>query len=193
MRLMLGFERRPPDRSTYDGQDLRALDVAHAPAADGRRHAAEPGDADRDLSATSSAPRPARIEDAWEAAEKAGLAEDIRNMPMGMHTYVSEGGGTLSGGQRQRLMIARAIVNRPKIIFLDEATSALDNRTQAIVTESMDQMSATRVVIAHRLSTIMNADASASMDGGRSSEIGHPRRADGETACSPSWRAARLA
>ena len=71
------------------------------------------------------------LEDAWEAAEKAGLAEDIRNMPMGMHTYVSEGGGTLSGGQRQRLMIARAIVNKPKIIFLDEATSALDNRTQA--------------------------------------------------------------
>ena len=87
------------------------------------------------------------LEDAWEAAEKAGLAEDIRNMPMGMHTYVSEGGGTLSGGQRQRLMIARAIVNKPKIIFLDEATSALDNRTQQIVSESMDRMDATRIVI----------------------------------------------
>ena len=94
------------------------------------------------------------IEDAWSAAERAGLAEDIRAMPMGMHTYVSEGGGTLSGGQRQRLMIARAIVNKPKILFLDEATSALDNRAQAIVTESMDKMEATRIVIAHRLSTI---------------------------------------
>jgi ATP-binding cassette subfamily C protein len=112
------------------------------------------------------------IEDAWEAAGQAGLADDIRNMPMGMHTYVSEGGGTLSGGQRQRLMIARAIVNRPKIIFLDEATSALDNRTQAIVTESMDKLSATRVVIAHRLSTIRNADRICYLQEGQIVEMG---------------------
>ena len=98
------------------------------------------------------------LEEAWEAAEKAGFADDVKAMPMGMHTYVSEGGGTLSGGQRQRLMICRAIVNKPKIIFLDEATSALDNRTQSIVTESMNKMSATRIVIAHRLSTIQDAD-----------------------------------
>jgi ATP-binding cassette subfamily C protein len=112
------------------------------------------------------------IEDAWEAAEKSGLAEDVRNMPMGMHTYVSEGGGTLSGGQRQRLMIARAIVNKPKIIFLDEATSALDNRTQATVTESMNKMSATRIVIAHRLSTIINADRICYLQGGQIMETG---------------------
>jgi ABC-type bacteriocin/lantibiotic exporter with double-glycine peptidase domain len=89
-----------------------------------------------------------------------------------MHTHVSEGGGTLSGGQRQRLMIARAIVNRPKIIFLDEATSALDNRTQAIVTESMNQMAATRIVIAHRLSTIRHADRICYLHAGRIAEIG---------------------
>jgi len=77
---------------------------------------------------------------------------------MGMHTVVSEGGGTFSGGQRQRLMIARALVNKPRIIFFDEATSALDNETQRIVTQSMDSMQATRIVIAHRLSTIINAD-----------------------------------
>jgi ATP-binding cassette subfamily C protein len=112
------------------------------------------------------------LEEAWEAAEKSGLADDIRNMPMGMHTYVSEGGGTLSGGQRQRLMIARAIVNKPKIIFLDEATSALDNRTQAIVTESMDKMDATRVVIAHRLSTIQNANRICYLKGGQIIEMG---------------------
>jgi ABC-type bacteriocin/lantibiotic exporter with double-glycine peptidase domain len=112
------------------------------------------------------------MEDAWVAAEKAGLADDIRNMPMGMHTYVSEGGGTLSGGQRQRLMIARAIVNRPKVLFLDEATSALDNRSQAIVTESMDKMDATRIVIAHRLSTIVNADRICYLDAGRIVEMG---------------------
>jgi ATP-binding cassette subfamily C protein len=111
-------------------------------------------------------------DDAWDAAERAGLAADIRSMPMKMHTYVSEGGGTLSGGQRQRLMIARAIVNKPKILFLDEATSALDNKSQAIVSESMDQMDATRIVIAHRLSTIINADKICYLEGGKVAEMG---------------------
>ncbi len=91
---------------------------------------------------------------------------------MGMHTYVSEGGGTLSGGQRQRLMIARAIVNDPRILFLDEATSALDNRTQAIVTDSMGRMAATRIVIAHRLSTIINADRICYLEAGQILEMG---------------------
>jgi ABC-type bacteriocin/lantibiotic exporter with double-glycine peptidase domain len=115
------------------------------------------------------------IDDAWEAAEMAGLADDIRNMPMGMHTYVSEGGGTLSGGQRQRLLIARAIVHRPKIMFLDEATSALDNRAQSIITESLDRLDATRIVIAHRLSTIVNADRICFLEGGRIAEQGTHR------------------
>ena len=79
-------------------------------------------------------------------------------MPMGMHTVISEGGGTLSGGQRQRLLIARAIVARPRILLFDEATSALDNRTQAIVSASLESLQATRIVVAHRLSTIVNAD-----------------------------------
>ena len=112
------------------------------------------------------------IDDAWRAAEMAGLADDIRAMPMGMHTYVSEGGGTLSGGQRQRLLIARALVNRPKIIFFDEATSALDNRAQATVTESMDRLESTRIVIAHRLTTIQNADKICYLDQGKLAEIG---------------------
>jgi ABC-type bacteriocin/lantibiotic exporter with double-glycine peptidase domain len=98
------------------------------------------------------------IEQAMEAAKMAGLDEDIKKMPMGMHTVVSEGGGGFSGGQKQRLMISRALVNKPRMLFLDEATSALDNRSQAIVTQSMDRLQATRVVVAHRLSTIMNAD-----------------------------------
>jgi ATP-binding cassette subfamily C protein len=93
-------------------------------------------------------------------------------MPMGMFTYVSEGGSTFSGGQRQRLLIARAIVNKPKIIFLDEATSALDNRTQTIVTESLDHMDATRIVIAHRLSTVIHADRICYLEGGRIAEMG---------------------
>ena len=77
---------------------------------------------------------------------------------MGMHTFISEGGGTLSGGQRQRLLIARALVTRPKILIFDEATSALDNRTQQIVSESLERMQVTRIVVAHRLSTIREAN-----------------------------------
>jgi ABC-type bacteriocin/lantibiotic exporter with double-glycine peptidase domain len=91
---------------------------------------------------------------------------------MGLHTVVSEGGGTFSGGQRQRLLIARALVNRPRIIFLDEATSALDNKAQAVVTQSMDRLDATRIVIAHRLSTVVNADRIIYLEGGQVREEG---------------------
>ena len=113
------------------------------------------------------------LEDAWEAAHKVGLAQDIEQMPMGMHTVVTEGSGSLSGGQLQRLMIARAIVGRPRILILDEATSALDNRTQAVVTESLDSLSVTRVVVAHRLSTITNAHRIFVLDAGRVVETGN--------------------
>jgi len=98
------------------------------------------------------------MDEAWAAARDAGLAEDLENMPMGMHTIVSEGGSNLSGGQRQRLLIARALVLRPSILIFDEATSALDNRTQKVVTESLKRLKATRILVAHRLSTIREAD-----------------------------------
>jgi ATP-binding cassette subfamily C protein len=98
------------------------------------------------------------LDDAWEAARMAGLDEDIKRMPMGMLTLVSEEGGTFSGGQRQRLLIARALAHKPRIVFFDEATSALDNATQEIVSRSLEKLNATRVVIAHRLSTIVHAD-----------------------------------
>jgi NHLM bacteriocin system ABC transporter ATP-binding protein len=97
-------------------------------------------------------------EEAWEAAKMAGLSEDLEAMPMGLDTFLNEGATTLSGGQRQRLMIARALVRNPSVVIFDEATSALDNRTQAIVSESLDKISCTRIVIAHRLSTIVEAD-----------------------------------
>ena len=112
------------------------------------------------------------IDQAWEAAEMVGLADDIRDMPMGMQTVVPEGGGTLSGGQRQRLAIARALVRKPKILIFDEATSALDNRTQAIVTQSLEMLKVTRVVIAHRLSTIRNADKIIVIEKGQAVERG---------------------
>ncbi len=106
-------------------------------------------------------------DDAWEAARMVGLDDDIEQMPMSMHTVISDGASTFSGGQRQRIMIARAIVHRPRILYFDEATSALDNRTQAIVTQSLDRMKSTRIVIAHRLSTIVNADRVIVMEAGR--------------------------
>ena len=97
-------------------------------------------------------------EQAWDAAEKAGIADDIRAMPMGMETVIVEGTSTISGGQRQRLLIARALAQQPRILNFDEATSALDNITQAIVTASLARLHVTRIVIAHRLSTIQSAD-----------------------------------
>ena len=101
-----------------------------------------------------------------KAARLAGIDEDIKRMPMGMHTHVADGGGGISGGQRQRLMIARAIVGRPRILLFDEATSALDNHTQAVVSRSLESLQATRIVIAHRLSTVIRADVIFVMDKG---------------------------
>ena len=109
---------------------------------------------------------------AWHAIELAGLADEIRAMPMGLQTMIPEGGGTLSGGQRQRVAIARALVRRPRILIFDEATSALDNRTQAIVTSSLESLAITRIVIAHRLSTIRHADRIVVLERGQVQEQG---------------------
>src|SRR5262249_20659054 len=136
LRLLLGLEQPTSGSVSYDGQDLSLLDPRRFRQQIGvvlQTSHVMPTDIYRNIVGATSR----TVEEAWEAADKAGFAEDIRQMPMGMYTYVSEGGSTFSGGQRQRLMIARAIVNKPKIIFLDEATSALDNRTQAIVSDSL--------------------------------------------------------
>ncbi|MGH3025401.1 MAG: ATP-binding cassette domain-containing protein, partial [Gaiellaceae bacterium] len=109
---------------------------------------------------------------AWEAARIAGLARDIEELPMGMQTFVSEGAGSFSGGQRQRLLIARAVVGRPRILLFDEATSALDNRTQQDVAEAIERLRATRIVIAHRLSTVRRADKIVVLVAGRVAQDG---------------------
>jgi NHLM bacteriocin system ABC transporter ATP-binding protein len=156
-RLLLGFERPESGAIYYDAQDLSGLDVQAV-----RQQMGVVIQNARVASGTifdniiGSAPL--TIDDAWDAARGAGLAEDISQMPMGMHTIVSEGGGNLSGGQRQRLLIARAIVRKPRIFLFDEATSALDNRTQAVVSRTLEALQSTRIVIAHRLSTIVNAN-----------------------------------
>ncbi|HEX5727758.1 MAG TPA: NHLP bacteriocin export ABC transporter permease/ATPase subunit [Longimicrobiaceae bacterium] len=157
LRLLLGFEVLESGSVSFDEQDLSGLDLESVRRQIGvvvQSGRLMSGDIFTNIVGSSSA----SMDEAWEAARMAGLDEDIREMPMGMHTVVSDGGGTLSGGQRQRLMIARALVHRPRILFFDEATSALDNRTQDIVTRSLDRLKATRIVVAHRLSTIRNAD-----------------------------------
>ncbi|MEV8531443.1 NHLP bacteriocin export ABC transporter permease/ATPase subunit [Streptomyces sp. NPDC051211] len=172
LRLLIGFDPPASGSVLYDGQDLAALDQAAV-----RRQCgvvlqnAQPltgsiRDCIRGAEAFSE-------EEVWEAAEMAGLAEDIRRMPMGLHTVIS-GGGAVSGGQRQRLMIAQALIRRPRVLFFDEATSALDNETQRIVIDSTRRLNASRVVIAHRLSTVMDADRVIVMQDGRIVEQGPP-------------------
>ena len=171
LKIMLGFERPQKGSVYFDGQDLATLDLRMVRQQLGvvlQDSRLLPADIYRNIVGTTSR----SVEDAWTAAQKASIADDIRAMPMGMHTVVSEGGGAFSGGQKQRLMIARALVNSPRIIFLDEATSALDNRAQAIVTESMNRLQATRIVIAHRLSTIVDADVICYLDAGQIVEQG---------------------
>ena len=166
LRLLLGFEKPGSGTVFYDGIDLSTLNVQAVRRQIGvvmQNGQLQPGFVLQTIIGSSTL----TIDDAWEAAKMAGIDEDIRNMPMGMHTVISEGSETISGGQKQRLLIAGALVRKPGIIFFDEATSALDNRTQEIVSESLESLNATRVVIAHRLSTIRNADRIFCLDKGR--------------------------
>jgi NHLM bacteriocin system ABC transporter ATP-binding protein len=165
-RLLLGFEHLDSGAIHFDGQDLAGMNPQAVRRQIGvvlQNGQLQTGDIFENIAGT----RPLTIDDAWAAARLAGLEDDIRDMPMGMHTVISEGGGGLSGGQRQRLMIARAIASRPRILLFDEATSALDNLTQAIVSRSLEQLEATRIVIAHRLSTIVKADRIFVLEAGR--------------------------
>ncbi|MEN6350435.1 MAG: NHLP bacteriocin export ABC transporter permease/ATPase subunit [Syntrophomonas sp.] len=172
MRLLLGFETPQRGAVYYDGRDIARVDLRSlrqnigAVTQDGRLFS---GDIFSNI--VVSAPW-LSLDDAWQAAELAGIADDIRAMPMGMHTLISEGSGGISGGQRQRLMIARAIVPKPRILMFDEATSALDNITQKHVSEALDSLQSTRIVIAHRLSTIRHCDRIIVLENGRIKEDG---------------------
>lgn len=172
MRLLLGFEKPQKGAVYYDGRDIERIDLKSLRRRIGvvmQNGKLFSGDIYSNI--VISAPWLTQS-DAWDAAEKAGIAEDIRRMPMGMNTIISEGSGGISGGQRQRLMIARAIAPKPKILMLDEATSALDNLTQKRVSESLDSLKCTRIVIAHRLSTIKQCDRILVLDGGKITEDG---------------------
>ncbi|MFR9674046.1 NHLP bacteriocin export ABC transporter permease/ATPase subunit [Streptomyces sp. TR06-5] len=173
LRLLIGFDKPTSGEVRYDGQDLSALDQAAVRRQCGvvlQNSQPFTGSILECICGTETY----SLEEAWEAARMAGLADDIKAMPMGMHTMLSDGGGSISGGQRQRLMIAQALIRRARILFFDEATSALDNETQRLVTDSTRQMRATRVVIAHRLSTVMDADRIVVMSEGRVVQQGPP-------------------
>jgi NHLM bacteriocin system ABC transporter ATP-binding protein len=166
LRVLLGFEVPSEGGVYYDGQALSGLDVRSVRQQIGvvlQHSQLMAGDIYSNLVGSSGL----TLDDAWRAAKQAAVAEDIEAMPMAMHTVITAGGGTLSGGQRQRLLIARALAPQPQILLLDEATSALDNRTQALVSDSLDALRVTRIVIAHRLSTIRHADRIVVLDRGR--------------------------
>ena len=172
MRLMLGFENPQKGAIYYDGRDLKSLDLRSVRRKIGtvmQNGKLFQGDIYSNI--TISAPW-LTMDEAWEAAELAGVADDIRSMPMGMHTIISEGQGGISGGQRQRLMIARAVAPKPRILMFDEATSALDNLTQKKVSDALEQLKCTRIVIAHRLSTIRQCDRIIYLEKGKIIEDG---------------------
>ncbi len=172
MRLLLGFETPQKGSIFFDNKDINKVDLESlrqkigSVMQDGKLFY---GDIYSNIIIT--APQ-LTLDEAWEAAEVASLAEDIRNMPMGMHTLICEGQGGISGGQKQRLMIARAVAPKPKILVFDEATSALDNITQKKISEAIDKLNCTRIVIAHRLSTIRHADRIIYLDDGKIVEDG---------------------
>lgn len=172
LRLLLGFETAQKGAVYYDGMDLSTLDLKSLRKKIGvvmQNGKLFHGDIFSNI--TIAAPW-LTMEDAWEAAELADIADDIREMPMEMNTIIAEGSGGISGGQRQRLMIARAVAPKPKILMFDEATSALDNITQKKVAEALDSLKCTRIVIAHRLSTIQHCDRIIVLDSGKIVEDG---------------------
>ncbi len=171
VRILLGFETPRQGSVFFDGQDLAELSLPSVRSQMGvvlQNGQLMTGDIYTNIVGT----RMLSIGDAWTAAEAAGIAEDIADMPMGMQTVISEGSSNISGGQRQRILIARALAGHPAILIFDEATSALDNRSQAIVTRSLEKIKATRIVVAHRLSTIRQCDRIIVMDEGRIAETG---------------------
>lgn len=173
LRLLLGFEKPQKGAIYYDGRDMGTLDLKSLRKRIGvvtQNGKLFQGDIYSNI--IISAPY-LSVDDAWKAAEIADIADDIRAMPMGMHTIISEGAGGISGGQKQRLMIARAVAPNPKVLMFDEATSALDNITQKKVSEALDSLKCTRIVIAHRLSTIKQCDRIIVLDGGKIVEDGN--------------------
>lgn len=173
LKLLLGFETPTSGKIYYDNQDMSDINLQElrkrfgVVLQDGELIA---GSIFENI--TLTAPW-AGNKEVNAIVEAVGLTDDIANMPMGLQTIVSENCNTISGGQKQRILIARAIINNPKVIFFDEATSALDNITQSKVSGTLDDMNVTRIVIAHRLSTIKNCNRILVFDKGSIVEDGN--------------------
>ena len=171
LRLLLGFDSPESGSVYYDRQDISSFDPSSIRRQVGtvlQQSQLAVGNILNNITGMTTA----TFDDAWEAARNVGLDEDIKQMPMGMYTMITGGLSTLSGGQRQRIMIARAIVNKPRILFFDEATSTLDNNTQQIVSKSLEKLQASRIIIAHRLTTVEHADRIYLMEHGKIEESG---------------------
>lgn len=172
MKILLGFERPQKGKVFYDGKDIDSMDKRELRKKFGvvlQDGDLISGSIYENITITAPHTTMKRVQ---QVIKEVGLEDDINDMPMGLHTVLSENSGTISGGQRQRILIARAIVGKPKILFFDEATSALDNVTQSMVCESLARLRTTRMVIAHRLSTVMDCDKILVMDQGRIVEQG---------------------
>lgn len=171
IKLMLGFDEPQAGAILFDGQEMSRLNRTAV-----RRQIGVVRQNGRLLAASIHENilglHPGTLQDAWNAAELAGVADDIRALPMGMHTILNDGATTLSGGQVQRLLIARALAGNPRILMLDEATSALDNRAQEQVSQNIERLGMTRIVVAHRLSTVRHADVIHFLESGRIVESG---------------------
>ena len=172
VRLLLGLEKPTSGNIYYDDINMKDIDLPSLRKRIGSvTQNGQLFHADILSNIIITAPT-LKEKDAWEAANIARIASDIKEMPMKMHTIISEGQGGISGGQKQRIMIARAIVNKPKVLIFDEATSSLDNEAQKQVSESIARLNCTRVVIAHRLSTIKECDRILYLEGGKIIEEG---------------------
>lgn len=129
LKLLLGFEKPQTGRIYYDGRDIDGIDKRELRKRFGvvlQNGGLITGSIHDNITITTPS---ATLEQVNQAVRDAGLEKDVADMPMGLHTILSEGDGAISGGQKQRVLIARAIVGKPKLLFFDEATSALDNAT----------------------------------------------------------------
>ena len=117
-------------------------------------------------------PTPVTEEEIWDTLEKVKIADRVRSYAHGLDMEITASGAGMSGGQMQKLLIARAIISKPKMIVFDEATSALDNISQREIKDVLDTMKCTRIVVAHRLSTVRDCDKIILLDKGRISQQG---------------------
>jgi ABC-type bacteriocin/lantibiotic exporter with double-glycine peptidase domain len=166
LRMLLGFETPNRGSVEWDGRNLHRLDIAAFRRQVGtvlQNGVILPGSIRQFI----AGPNHLNDDDIWQALRLARIDDEIRRLPMGLHSGLGHNGGGFSGGQRQRLLLARSLAMRPRVLVLDEATSALDNRTQAEVMDTLRQLDCTRIVVAHRLSTIRYADRIITLVGGK--------------------------